>query len=78
MRYKQLMTPQEIIGRMNTAYNGIYGTMSGETRRNAERVFYDCKNLLEERKIRFHQTIGGRWVLGAKKTGQEHSRGKGM
>ncbi len=76
MRDKQLMTPQEIIGRMNTAYNGIYGTMSGETRRNAERVFYECKDMLEERKIHFYQTIDGRWVLGERKTGKWHSRAR--
>jgi hypothetical protein len=62
--------PSTVIARMNTAYNGIYGTMSRETRQRAERIFYSCHDWLQERGVRFHQTFDGRWVLDEKKTGQ--------
>jgi hypothetical protein len=67
--------PSTVIARMNTAYNAIYGTMSGEVRRRAEKTFYSCQDWLQERGIRFYQTIDGRWVLGEKKTGQGRSHG---
>jgi hypothetical protein len=63
---------------MNTAYNAIYGTMSGETRRKAEKAFYSCHDWLQERGIRFHQTFDGRWVLGEKRIGQARSHEEGV
>jgi hypothetical protein len=64
-------SPSDIIARMNTAFNGIYGTMSRETRQRAERIFYSCQDWLLEHGIRFHQTIDGRWVLDEKKGEKE-------
>jgi hypothetical protein len=63
--------PSDVIFRMNTAFNTIYGTMSGELRRRAERTFYSCQDWLLERGVRFHQTIDGRWVLDEKQTQQK-------
>jgi hypothetical protein len=71
-------TPSDVIARMNTAYNGIYGTLSRETRLRSEKIFYSCHDWLQEHGIRFHQTIDGRWVLDEKKTGQERPRGEGV
>jgi hypothetical protein len=59
--------PSIIIARMNTAFNAIYGTMSGETRKKAEATFYSCKDWLEKQGIHFHQTVDGRWVLDEKR-----------
>jgi hypothetical protein len=64
-------TPSDVIARMNRAFNGVYGTMSRETRQRAERIFYSCQDWLLEHGIRFHQTIDGRWVLDQKKTEQK-------
>jgi hypothetical protein len=66
-------TPSNVIGRMNTAFNAIYATMSSETRLRAEKTFYSCQDWLQERGIRFHQTLDGRWVLDEKKPEQERS-----
>ena len=70
-------TPSSVIGRMNTAFNAIYPTMSSETRLRAEKTFYSCQDWLQERGIRFHQTLDGRWVLDEKQPEQERSRGEG-
>jgi hypothetical protein len=64
-------TPSSVIGRMNTAFNAIYATMSSETRLRAERAFYSCQDWLQEHGIRFRQTLDGRWVLDEKKPEQE-------
>jgi hypothetical protein len=69
-------SPSDVIFRMNTAFNTIYGTMSGELRRRAERTFYSCHDWLQEHGIRFHQTFDGRWVLDEKQTGQYHQNKK--
>ena len=61
-------SPSDVIARMNIAFNGVYGTMSRETRQRSERIFYSCQDWLQEHGIRFHQTIDGRWVLGEKRT----------
>ena len=66
-------TPSNVIGRMNTAFNAIFATMSSETRLRAERTFYSCQDWLQERGVRFHQTLDGRWVLDEKKAEQERS-----
>jgi len=70
-------SPANVIARMNTAFNAIYGTMSGEVRRRAERTFYSCQDWLQERGIRFHQTIDGRWVLDQKKAEKDNTHERG-
>jgi len=55
--------PSVIIDRMNRAYNAVYGTLSSETRMKAEKDFYACHDWLRSRKIRFHQSLGGEWIL---------------
>ena len=56
--------PSILMTRMNRAYDTIYGTLSSETRRNAEQLFYRCQNLLRQRGIKFHQNMSdGKWVL---------------
>jgi hypothetical protein len=55
--------PSVVIDRMNAAYNAVYGTISSETRMKAERAFYACQDWLRSRKIRFHQSLSGKWVL---------------
>ncbi len=64
-------TPSSVIGRMNIAFNAIFATMSSETRLRAEKTFYSCQDWLQERGIRFHQTLDGRWVLDEKQTEQK-------
>jgi hypothetical protein len=71
-------SPSNVIARMNTAFNTIYGTMSGELRRRAEKTFYSCQDWLLEHGVRFHQTIDGRWVLDEKKTAPERSHEEGV
>jgi hypothetical protein len=65
-------SPSNVLARMNTAFNAIYGTMSRETRMRAGKTFYSCQDWLLERGIRFHQTIDGRWVLDEKKEKKEY------
>ncbi len=69
-------TPASVIVRMNTAFNAIFATMSSETRRSAEKTFYSCQDWLQERGIRFHQTLDGRWVLDEKPREQQHQNEK--
>ena len=56
--------PSTIISRMNNAYDAIYGTLSPETRRDAEQTFYHCQKWLRQRGIGFHQNVlDGQWIL---------------
>ena len=71
-------TPASVIGRMNTAFNAIYATMSSETRLRAERTFYSCQDWLQEHGIHFHHTLEGRWVLDEKPRGQARPRAGGV
>ncbi len=64
-------SPSSVIGRMNVAFNAIFATMSGEAMRKAEKTFYSCQDWLQERGIRFHQTLDGRWVLDEPKPEQK-------
>jgi len=61
-------TPSTVIARMNAAYNAIYVTLSRETRQKAERTFYSCHDWLQDRGIRFHQALDGKWVIDADNT----------
>ena len=63
--------PSAVIDRMNMAYNAVYGTMSCETRMKAEREFYACHDWLRMRRIRFHQSASGEWVLDEQKCDTE-------
>ena len=69
-------SPSTVIGRMNTAFNTIYATTMSETRLRAEKTFYSCQDWLQERGIRFHQTLDGRWVLDEKPREQQHQNEK--
>jgi transcriptional regulator with XRE-family HTH domain len=60
---KRPLSPSEVIVVLNRSYHTIQESGSRETRESAQTAFNVCYEWLRSRKIRFHQTDQGEWVL---------------
>lgn len=57
------MSPAEIIAVLNRSYRTTRESSSRETRDAAQKAFNNCVKWLRGRRIPFHQTPAGVWVL---------------
>lgn len=60
---KSQLSPSEVIVVLNRSYRTMQESSWRETRDAAQKAFNVCYEWLRSRKIRFHQTNQGEWVL---------------
>jgi len=67
MVQKRQILPADVIDVLNRSYQTTRESSSRETVDAAQKAFNNCINWLRDRKIPFHQTPKGEWVLDEQK-----------